>query len=154
MSYAEEAKKILKTLRSKMQEERKIYAYFQDQLAVYYPNEWKIVAEAIKAVALYYHGEIVRCKHDLADWMNGHDVAGEYGTSQRVKKLHDHLQELPALLEIAGKAKQMYEQQKSDPVAAASANITYEHHLGQAEAKLRAIEEATKMVERKSYAQR
>ncbi len=141
-------------LRSSLADERGVYTRWKNRLEVYYPNEWKIVSPAIVAVAQYYHGEIVRAKHDLADWMNGHEVHGTYGDSDAVGMIHDTLEELLPLLEAASKAATTYNKQKTDPMDAATGKMDYESALGEVNAALDLIKDMQKALEDIAYAER
>lgn len=151
----ERLQQTIQVLRSKLAEERKVYHVSRERLEVYYPNEWKLVAEAIKTVALYWHGEIVRAKHDLADWMNGHEVRGTYGGLESVTELHEIvLKDLPDLLDAAGKAKERYNSQQIDPLDAGASKGEYESAIGELKAAVDLIQSLAKDIEEKCYAER
>lgn len=150
----ERLQQAITVLRSRLADERGVYVRNKNRFEVYYPNEWKVVGPAIVAIANYYHSEIVRAKHDLADWMNGHEVHGTYGDLDAVEMVHDTLEELQPLLDAASKAAAVYNQQKEDPLNAATGKMDYEAALGEANAALELITEMQKVIEEKSYAER
>lgn len=97
MTPTEKLKSTIQILRSKISEERQLYYKTQNKFENN-PIVRDKLLEGIKAVALYYNGEIVRVKHDLADWMNGHEVHGNYGFLSTIADLHDSIHEIPKLL--------------------------------------------------------
>lgn len=154
MSYAESRKQILHNLRSKLIAERKFYARYKGELEVYHPNEWAIVSEVIKTIASYFHSEIVRCKHDTANWMNGFDVSDDYGDELAVEMIHGYVSELPGLLDTSGNAAQKYERVKADPIVAASAKMEHDKTVKLIEASIEEIKKAAKRLEDVSYGER
>jgi hypothetical protein len=87
----------IQTLRSSIEAERGYYTKTKAKLELL-PEEWNIVHEGIVAVANYYNGEIVRVKHDLADFMSGHEIHGTYGDLDIVKELHTTVDQIPDLM--------------------------------------------------------
>ena len=150
----ERLQKTLLVLRSKLADERGFYLRNKSKFELYYPNEWKIVHASIVAVAQYYHGEIVRAKHDLADWMNGHEVHGTYADLDAVDMIHEMCGELGTLLEDATAKAGRYNQEKADPLNAGAAKMEYDEALGEVQACLDLMSEMQKVVEEKTYAER
>lgn len=141
-------------LRSRLADERGVYTHYKKKLEVFYPEEWKVVGPAIVAVAQYYHGEIVRAKHDLADWMNGHEMHGTYGDSDAVEMLHDTLKELLPLLENVTTASDRYNEQSGDPLEAGTAQMDKDNATGEAGAALDLIKDMQKALEETAYGER
>lgn len=153
-TVVERLKQTTQVLRSKIDEERNLYMKHKGQLELYYPNEWKVVAEAIKTVALYCNGEIARAKHDVADWMNGHEVHGTYGDLDSIDMLHECLDYLLVALDAAGKAADRYNREQHDPVKAGTAKMDAEAALGEVKAALELIQDMAKNIEERCYAER
>lgn len=149
----ERLQKTIHVLRSRLADERGIYTRYKNQLELYYPKEWAIVGPAIVAVAQYYHGEIVRAKHDLADWMNGHEVHGTYGDLDAVDMLHETIGELQPLLDAASKAANSYNRNE-DPLNAAESGMDAESATGEVQAAITLITDMQKAIEEKCYAER
>ncbi len=142
------------SLRSSLNHERGVYATYENKLKLFYPTEWKIYAASIVAIAQYYNGEIVRAKHDLADWMNGHEVHGTYADTDVVTELHDLGPELIKLLEDAGNKGLRYNERKQDPISAVSAKLEYDEAAKEVGACLDMIADLTKALEEITYAER
>ena len=142
------------SLRSSLANERTFYNTYKNKLELFYPGEWKIYSAAIVAVAQYYNGEIVRAKHDLADWMNGHEVHGTYADSDAVTEIHDLGPQLLELLEDAGKKALRYNERKQDPISAAEYKVEYDEAAGEVGACLDLIVDLTKALEEITYAER
>lgn len=81
----------IQILRSSIARERTLYVEMQRVLEKDFPDAWAEVSNGIKAIAIYYNGEIARAKNDLADWMNGHDVGGTYADAPIIKDLHEYI---------------------------------------------------------------
>lgn len=153
---ADHLKQTLTNLRSRLADEREYYMAKKKQLELYYPNEWKIVSPAIVAVANYLHGEIVRAKHDVADWMNGHEVQSGYGKSDAVEEIHKTINELPEMLELASKASVEHNNHVNDPMGlstGAGAN-DYQAAMSDVEGALVFIKDLTTGLEEISYGER
>lgn len=150
----ERLQKATQVLRSKLADERGVYYRNQKKFEVYHPNEWKVVSEAIKTIALYYHGEIVRAKHDLADWMNGHEVHGTYGDNEAVPEIHTTIDELLPMIEDAGRALAKYNSRQTDPLDASNIKAVADEKLGEVKAALELIEDLRKGLEEVCYAER
>lgn len=101
MEQSEKLKQTIALLRSKLAAERKYYIRNREAWVFEHPEEWQIIDKAIKAVAFYYHGEIVRSKHDTANFMNGLDTDEDYGADGGVEAIHLSIAELPRLFKEA-----------------------------------------------------
>lgn len=97
MEQSQKLKQTIANLRSKLKAEREYYIRERAFHANDHPAEWLIIDKAIKAVAFYYHGEIVRSKHDTANFMNGLDSDDDYGADGGVEAIHMSIAELPRL---------------------------------------------------------
>lgn len=97
VTATERYKEITQILRSKLAEERNYYMRTKAKLSLL-PEEWNIVHEAIVAIANYYNGEIVRAKHDLADYMVGHEIHGNYADLDILPEIHECINQLPDLI--------------------------------------------------------
>ncbi len=150
----ERLQQTITVLRSRLADERGVYTRYKKELELYYPKEWAIAGPAIVAVAQYYHGEIVRAKHDLADWMQGHEVHGTYGDSDCVEMVHDTLKELGPLLDAASKAAADYNKETENPMNAATAKMDAESALGEANAAVEMLQDMKKALEEICYAER
>ena len=150
----ERLQKAIISLRSRLADERGVYTRYQNKLQLLYPTEWKIVAPAIVAIANYYYGEIVRAKHDLADWMNGHEVHGTYADSDAVELIHDCCAELVRALEVAADAGNRYNQTKKDPIAAAPVKMEYDSAMSDVAGAMDLIPDVVKGLEEITYAER
>lgn len=150
----ERLQQTIQALRFSLANERKVYHNAREMLEVYYPNEWKVVADAVKDVALYYHGEIVRAKHDLADWIQGHEVHGTYGDRESVDEIHTLLKVLPELLDVAGKLKARYDSERSDSINSSTAKLQYENAEREVQAAIDMIKDMAKDIEEHCYAER
>lgn len=150
---AEHLKTTAQTLRSKIADERDLYMRRKAQFEVYYPNEWKEISEGIVLIANYFNGEIVRAKHDLADWMNGHEVKGTYGTLDAVGEFHDTLDDVLEVLEKYGKAKSKYDSAKT-PESAAELRYELDDAAGEKDGAMDFIRALVKGIEENCYAER
>lgn len=150
----ERLQQTIQALRSRLADERGVYLFYKKKLEVFYPEEWKIVGPAIVAVAQYYHGEIVRAKHDLADWMNGHEMHGTYGDSDAVEEIHTTLKELLPLLENVTSTGSRYTEMSGDPLEAGTAKMDEENAKGEAGAALDMIKDMHKALEEIAYGER
>ena len=93
-TVVERLQQTITALRSRLANERKVYMDWSGKFSQHGASYWPNVSAAIKIIAFYYHGEIVRCKHDTADYMLGHEVHGTYGDAKAVEELHDAISEL------------------------------------------------------------
>jgi len=149
----ERLKQATQVLRSRLADERGYYMRQKKRFEVYYPNEWKILSGGIIAIANYYHGEIVRAKHDLADWMNGHEVHGTYGDLGSVDDFHSTIDDVLEVLEKTGKAKARYDSAKT-PEEASDRRYEYDEAISERDSAIEFMQSLIKDIEENSYAER
>ncbi len=90
----ERLKAAITVLRSRLAAERETYLAWHKKFTHMGSAYWPEVSAAIKIIAFYYHGEIVRAKHDTADYILGHEVHGTYGDSNAVEEIHEAIASL------------------------------------------------------------
>ena len=149
----ERLKQATQVLRSRLADERGYYMRQKKRFEVYYPNEWKILSSGIVAIANYYHGEIVRAKHDFADWMNGHEVHGTYGDLGSVDDFHSTIDDVLEVLEKTGKAKMRYDRAKTLEEAS-DCRYEYDEAIGERDSAIEFMQSLIKDIEENSYAER
>lgn len=151
MSYVESRKQILHSLRSKQQGEKNRFHMLKTELEVFHPKEWKILAEAITTIFIYYRTEMVRCKHDTANYMKGFDNNDVYGDSPVIPGMLDIIARARQQIKDVDVAAEKYRKVEDNPIEAGGARLDYETEVDTLKSTLEELQKTTKKMRGEYY---
>lgn len=139
-------------LQSKINAERLQYVNFKRLLADGYPDTWKDVEKALVAIASYYRAEQVKAKHDLALYMQGHDITAAYGASDLIESAHLQINRVPGIIHDVDAAKKGAKRFRNDPIQYGTMMTDVEFAEKALAAELDLLREITTEIEGITYA--